>query len=159
MDLLKKTPTTKRGGRTYPKARTLYRSRAPGAKGKNAGRKAGRPKAVNQGGEISPKNPEMRIRKQCLCFDNWIVMIFDRFKDISREFSDVDGRATVRPMKLSYLWWILSGGALSLLPPEKPSVSVRAMGLSDWLRGPVVLGEIVDGILAKKRFIAYVSES
>ncbi|GFV41204.1 hypothetical protein TNCV_2979581 [Trichonephila clavipes] len=26
--------------------------------GKNAGRKAGRPKAVNQGGEISPKNPE-----------------------------------------------------------------------------------------------------
>ncbi|GFT33915.1 hypothetical protein TNCV_4383971 [Trichonephila clavipes] len=29
MDLIKKTPTTKRGGRTYPKARTLYRSRAP----------------------------------------------------------------------------------------------------------------------------------
>ncbi|GFV07321.1 uncharacterized protein TNCV_1313191 [Trichonephila clavipes] len=28
-------------------------------KGKNAGRKAGRPKAVNQGGEISPKNPEI----------------------------------------------------------------------------------------------------
>ncbi|GFY24532.1 uncharacterized protein TNCV_1015781 [Trichonephila clavipes] len=26
--------------------------------GKNAGRKVGRPKAVNQGGEISPKNPE-----------------------------------------------------------------------------------------------------
>ncbi|GFT43625.1 hypothetical protein TNCV_3362551 [Trichonephila clavipes] len=32
----------------------------------------------------------MRIRKQCLCFNNWIVMIFYRFKDISREFSDLD---------------------------------------------------------------------
>ncbi|GFW22116.1 hypothetical protein TNCV_1632461 [Trichonephila clavipes] len=29
VDQIKKTPTTKRGGRTYPKARTLYRSRAP----------------------------------------------------------------------------------------------------------------------------------
>ncbi|GFV84022.1 hypothetical protein TNCV_1480241 [Trichonephila clavipes] len=52
LDLIKKTPTTKRGGRTYPKARTLYRSRAP------AGRGEERPKAVNQGGAISPKNPE-----------------------------------------------------------------------------------------------------
>ncbi|GFV11787.1 hypothetical protein TNCV_977761 [Trichonephila clavipes] len=33
MDLIKKTPTTKRGGRTYPKARTLYRSRAPVGRG------------------------------------------------------------------------------------------------------------------------------
>ncbi|GFX76674.1 hypothetical protein TNCV_663831 [Trichonephila clavipes] len=55
MDLIKKTSTTKRGGRTYPKARTLYRSRAPAGRGE-VGRKGGRPKAVNQGGEISPKN-------------------------------------------------------------------------------------------------------
>ncbi|GFV64382.1 hypothetical protein TNCV_2503001 [Trichonephila clavipes] len=32
----------------------------------------------------------MRIRIQCLCFDNWVVMRFNRFKDISREFSDLD---------------------------------------------------------------------
>ncbi|GFT33890.1 hypothetical protein TNCV_4383761 [Trichonephila clavipes] len=32
--------------------------------GKNAGRKAGRPKAVNQDGEISPKNPEYHIRRE-----------------------------------------------------------------------------------------------
>ncbi|GFU33303.1 hypothetical protein TNCV_3866841 [Trichonephila clavipes] len=54
LDLIKKTPTTKRGGRTYPKARTLYRSRAPAGGGEE------RPKAVNQGGAISPKNLSKR---------------------------------------------------------------------------------------------------
>ncbi|GFT72419.1 uncharacterized protein TNCV_3609581 [Trichonephila clavipes] len=57
MDLIKKTPTTKQGGRTYPN--TLYRkdrrtkrsieAERRRGEGKNAGRKAGRPKAVNQG--------------------------------------------------------------------------------------------------------------
>ncbi|GFX68831.1 hypothetical protein TNCV_3865301 [Trichonephila clavipes] len=85
-----KTPTKNgEGGRTPKHERSNEAERRRG-EGKNAGRKAGWPKAVNQGGEISPKNPEMRIRKQCLCFDNWIVMRFYRFKDISREFSDLD---------------------------------------------------------------------
>ncbi|GFV38104.1 hypothetical protein TNCV_3829511 [Trichonephila clavipes] len=45
------------GGRTPKHERSIEAERRRG-EGKNAGRKAGRPKAVNQGGEISPKNPE-----------------------------------------------------------------------------------------------------
>ncbi|GFW89962.1 hypothetical protein TNCV_3741481 [Trichonephila clavipes] len=62
MDLINKIPTKNGGGGHTPKHETLYRSRAPAGLGeerrKNAGRKAGRPKAVNQGSEISPKNPD-----------------------------------------------------------------------------------------------------
>ncbi|GFT46358.1 hypothetical protein TNCV_3127101 [Trichonephila clavipes] len=45
------------GGRTPKHERSIEAERRRG-EGKNAGRKAGRPKAMNQGGEISPKNPE-----------------------------------------------------------------------------------------------------
>ncbi|GFY09005.1 hypothetical protein TNCV_4661961 [Trichonephila clavipes] len=45
------------GGRTPKHERSIEAERRRG-EGKNAGRKTGRPKAVNQGGEISPKNPE-----------------------------------------------------------------------------------------------------
>ncbi|GFW86384.1 transposable element Tcb1 transposase [Trichonephila clavipes] len=41
LDLIKKTPTTKRGGRTYPKARTLYRSRAPAGRGEERRKESG----------------------------------------------------------------------------------------------------------------------
>ncbi|GFU54387.1 hypothetical protein TNCV_3365801 [Trichonephila clavipes] len=54
MDLIKKTPTTKRGGRTYSKTRTLYRSRAPAGRGEERRKESG----TAEGGEISPKNPE-----------------------------------------------------------------------------------------------------
>ncbi|GFU11377.1 hypothetical protein TNCV_4040931 [Trichonephila clavipes] len=45
------------GGRTPKHERFIEAERRRG-EGKYAGRKAGQPKAVNQGGEISPKNPE-----------------------------------------------------------------------------------------------------
>ncbi|GFW02191.1 hypothetical protein TNCV_4144571 [Trichonephila clavipes] len=49
MDLIKKTPTTKRGGRTYPQSsKRSIEEECRRGEGKNAGRKAGRPKAVNQ---------------------------------------------------------------------------------------------------------------
>ncbi|GFX75809.1 hypothetical protein TNCV_2237811 [Trichonephila clavipes] len=41
MDLIKKTPTTKRGGRTYPEVRTLYRSRAPAGRGEERRKESG----------------------------------------------------------------------------------------------------------------------
>ncbi|GFV06616.1 hypothetical protein TNCV_2949381 [Trichonephila clavipes] len=58
MDLIKKIPI-KMGREDVPQSttRSIEAERRRG-EGKNAGRKAGRPKAVNQGGEISPKNPE-----------------------------------------------------------------------------------------------------
>ncbi|GFX76386.1 general transcription factor II-I repeat domain-containing protein 2A [Trichonephila clavipes] len=81
LDLIKKTPTKNgEGGRT-PKHETLYRSRAPAGRGEERRKESG----TAEGSE----SRRMRIRKQCLCFDNWIVMRFNRFKDISREFSDV----------------------------------------------------------------------
>ncbi|GFV32496.1 hypothetical protein TNCV_1677821 [Trichonephila clavipes] len=49
---------TERGGRTYPKTRNAVSKQSAGGEGKNAGSIAGRPKAVNQGGDLSPKNPE-----------------------------------------------------------------------------------------------------
>ncbi|GFU35119.1 hypothetical protein TNCV_1373771 [Trichonephila clavipes] len=41
MDLIKRSPTTKRGGRTYPKARALYRSRAPAGRGEEHRKESG----------------------------------------------------------------------------------------------------------------------
>ncbi|GFU75821.1 hypothetical protein TNCV_1652811 [Trichonephila clavipes] len=41
VDQIKKAPTTKRGGRTYPKARTLYRSRAPARRGEERRKESG----------------------------------------------------------------------------------------------------------------------
>ncbi|GFV41820.1 hypothetical protein TNCV_3629711 [Trichonephila clavipes] len=41
VDQIKKTPTTERGGRTYPKARTLYRSRAPAGRGEERRKESG----------------------------------------------------------------------------------------------------------------------
>ncbi|GFY02510.1 hypothetical protein TNCV_3503911 [Trichonephila clavipes] len=41
MDLIKRSPTTKRGGRTYSKARTLYRSRAPVGRGEERRKDSG----------------------------------------------------------------------------------------------------------------------
>ncbi|GFV81259.1 hypothetical protein TNCV_4772861 [Trichonephila clavipes] len=41
VDQIKKTPTTKRGGRTNPKARTLYRSRAPAGRGEERRKESG----------------------------------------------------------------------------------------------------------------------
>ncbi|GFT70269.1 hypothetical protein TNCV_3457091 [Trichonephila clavipes] len=53
-----KTPTKNgEGGRTPKHERSNEAGRRRG-KGKNAGRKTERPKAVNQVGEISPQNPE-----------------------------------------------------------------------------------------------------
>ncbi|GFW01748.1 hypothetical protein TNCV_1232481 [Trichonephila clavipes] len=52
-----KTPTKNgEGGRTPKHERSNEAERRRG--GKNAGRKTGRPKAVNQDGERSPQNPE-----------------------------------------------------------------------------------------------------
>ncbi|GFX60318.1 hypothetical protein TNCV_4740741 [Trichonephila clavipes] len=53
-----KTPTKNgEGGRTSKHERSNEAERR-GGEGKNAGRKTGRPKAVNQVGESSPQNPE-----------------------------------------------------------------------------------------------------
>ncbi|GFT35169.1 hypothetical protein TNCV_352891 [Trichonephila clavipes] len=52
---------TKRGERTYPETQNaLSKQSAGGGEGKNAGRKSGRPKAVNQGGEIVTQEPRVK---------------------------------------------------------------------------------------------------
>ncbi|GFU88012.1 hypothetical protein TNCV_1335811 [Trichonephila clavipes] len=57
-DLIKRSPRQNgEGGRT-PKHEYSIEAECRRGEGKNAGRIAGRPKAVNQGGDLSPKNPE-----------------------------------------------------------------------------------------------------
>ncbi|GFT44151.1 hypothetical protein TNCV_576261 [Trichonephila clavipes] len=89
--LIKSRKLPQKTGREDVPQSTKRSNEAERRRGREERRKEdGRPKAANQDGEISPQNPEMRIRKHCLCFDNWIVMRFNRFKDISREISDLD---------------------------------------------------------------------
>ncbi|GFW16274.1 hypothetical protein TNCV_4264391 [Trichonephila clavipes] len=58
VEQIKKTPTKNGEGGRAPKHERSNEAERRRGKGRNAGRKTGRPKAVNQDGERSPQNPE-----------------------------------------------------------------------------------------------------
>ncbi|GFT30269.1 uncharacterized protein TNCV_3467161 [Trichonephila clavipes] len=62
----------KRGGRTYPQAQAIYRSRTPAGRNlEDSGRETGRQKAINQEGDSSPQ--EHSLRKMLCDEANFVV--------------------------------------------------------------------------------------
>ncbi|GFT18439.1 hypothetical protein TNCV_4059401 [Trichonephila clavipes] len=92
MDLIKRSPTTKRGGRTYPKARALYRSRAPAGRGEERRKESGT--AENSESKTVRYHPRTQSKRRSTVQLNHVV------KSVKRVFFvELWGAERVSPLR------------------------------------------------------------